>query len=142
MAKRSGKIAVYLVAANNPLQTLRDIRNHVSYGDYLREKTIWGERAHFCELLLSEEIGLIEGVREIVSRSERLGLIDERNAKLLQQIDLQSKHFPLGDSRAQYKGSQLQVLDAERQKFESDSRDSILECCRQILAISRAAQQS
>ena len=112
----------------------------MSYGDYLREKTIGGERAQVCELLLKAEIGLIEGVREIVSKCQRLGLIDNRSVQLLQRIDLQSKHFPLGESRKQFTGSQWQALDEERRQFENDSRDSIFECCRQILELLRVAQ--
>lgn len=105
----------------------------MSYGDYLREKNVNEERARVCELLLSEEIGLVEGVRRIVERSRFLGFVFDDNIRFLEQIDLQSEHFPLGDSRKQYDDTRLKALDKERQQFESDNRDTVHECCRQIL---------
>ncbi len=105
----------------------------MSHGDYLREKNVNEERARVCELLLSEEIGLVEGVRRIVERSQFLGFTFDDNIKFLEQIDFQSKRFPLGESREQFDDAKLRALDIERQQFESDNRDAVYECCRQIL---------
>lgn len=113
----------------------------MSYGDYLREKTISEERAQACKLLLRDEVGLVEGVRNIVSRTRLLGFVSDSIDQVIEQIDLQSKHLPLGECRKKYSDSELRSLDKERQIFERDHRDSVNECCRQILERTRVVHQ-
>ena len=105
----------------------------MNYGDWFREKTVYGERAQVCEQVLSQQLGLVEGVRKIVERTQFLGFATDNIEQALEQIDLQSKHFPLGECRDDYSDSELQSLDKERQRFESDHRDAVVEYCQQLL---------
>ncbi len=113
----------------------------MNYCDWLREKTINEERVRACERLLSGETELVEGVRNIVSRTRLLGFGTDRFDRLLEQIDHQSEHFPLGESRKDYSHRELRRLDEERQQFERDHRESVSECCRQILERTRVVHE-
>lgn len=104
----------------------------MSIGDYQRERALAWECASVCDQVLKDDIGLVEGVREIVDLQRRLQSVVEGPLANLVGFKSATDVFPIGEARDSWSKDSLESLDRQRMAYESASRDTVIESCRQI----------
>jgi len=86
-----------------------------------------------AQLIIDGDLDIIEGLRLILSLSNRAGIQD--NDILLPIIGFvsQTDYFPIGEARDQCDPEYLQKLDKEKTEFIKDFKSSIVDTCIQIV---------
>lgn len=86
-----------------------------------------------CQSVIEGDIGLVEGIRIVVSLSFDLGCEDEQPFLVFRGIESSSDHFPIGQPRASWHKDALAREDARRVEFERGLRDEIVANCKEII---------
>ena len=91
---------------------------------------------HAAHAILAEEVGLIEGVRDLTSIG--YGLVrdfwDDPDFSVLAAVNSETDDLPVGQERGHWDPAALAVKDREIANYESIVRDAVLTACRSICA--------
>ena len=98
-----------------------------------RETALKSQCTEVCQAIIDESIGIVEGVRSLVSLSFSLECEDEQPFLGFRGIDSQSDHFPLGELREHWDKNSLAREDANRLEFERDFKEEVIADCREII---------
>ena len=101
--------------------------------DLERQSKLRTQCIDVCQSVIAGKIGLVEGVRSLVSLSFDLGCEDEQPFLGFRGIDSQSDHFPLGEFRDSWNKDALAREDAKRIDIEGDFRDQVVADCKEII---------
>ena len=94
--------------------------------DLERQSALRMQCTDICRSVIRGKIGLIEGIRSLVSLSFDLGCENEQPFLGFRGIDSQSDHFTLGESLASWNKDALAREDAKRVEFERDFREKVV----------------
>lgn len=83
--------------------------------------------------MLDGQMNLIEGVRKICSLRFTVDDPDNDVFIPIRAIESETDHFPLGEVRSQCASDYLQKIDVEMQSYLSDTRQDILDACKEII---------
>lgn len=83
--------------------------------------------------MLAGSINLVEGMRRICAL--RFAIEDSENAVFLtiRAMESETDSFPLGAMRSNCSEDYLKRADAEMESYLADTRDDILQACREIV---------
>jgi hypothetical protein len=83
--------------------------------------------------ILSGEIGIIAGARQINGWRFDVGAEHDPDFLLFVGLDSETDHLPVGESREHWSAEALQAKDAEIARCESFYRTRALEACRRLI---------
>jgi hypothetical protein len=83
--------------------------------------------------MISSEVNLIEGSREISRLRYDAGNPDDELYLVFRGVDSETDHLPLGEVRKRASQKHLRRADAEMDAYISAARDGILAACWKII---------
>jgi len=83
--------------------------------------------------MLSGELGLIAGARELSGLGHSVGAGHDPDFTFFVGIDSESDHLPIGEVRQHWNPEAMRVKDAEVAKFEAFYRERAFETCRRLI---------
>ncbi len=83
--------------------------------------------------ILREELGVIEGVRQLTRHLNRNENLEDEDILSLIGVDSQSDHLPIGDVRKHWDPKALEEKDQEIAEFEADFKDTVFETCKRLI---------
>lgn len=91
--------------------------------------------ANIARAMLRNEIGLLEGCRQLASVSRRLPALEASDPDVLTfvGVDSESDDIPLGSVRTRWAAEALAEKDNQRDEYLSRARESIEQACRAIV---------
>lgn len=101
--------------------------------DLERQSALRSQCSEVCQSVVVGKIGLVEGIRSLVSLSFELECEDEEPFLSFRGIDSQSDHFPLGECRNLWDNEALAREDASRVMFERDFMEKVVADCNEII---------
>ena len=104
----------------------------MTHEDYINQLRV--KQVEIACGMLDGEVGIIEGVRQLVAIQNQFATSDDDDSLLLRGIESESDNFPLDDSRKYWNDAALKVEDTKIREFESSFRDQVLDICRRINA--------
>lgn len=86
-----------------------------------------------CHKVINEEIGIIEGCRELVSLRGQYNLEEDELFDPIVGVDSETDDYPLGDVRELFSKDYLDRLDREVGGYILKVRLSVIEDCRNLI---------
>ena len=101
--------------------------------DLERRSALASQCIKTCKGIIDGNVGLVEGVRKLVSLGFKLECENDQPFLSFSGIDSQSDHYPLGEFRETWEADALAREDADRLEFERDFKDAVIADCHELI---------
>ena len=99
------------------------------------EKSRKSELVGVAEDMLQGKVHLIEGCRRLCILRDQIEDAENRVFLVIEGIESETDHFPLGKLRNQCAPEYLKRMDEEMDQYLSVAREDILKACRDIIGV-------
>lgn len=83
--------------------------------------------------ILKEELGIIEGVRQLTRHLNRNENLEDQDVLFLIGTDSESDHLPVGHARKHWDPKALKEKDREIAEFEADCKNEVFAICKRLI---------
>ncbi len=85
--------------------------------------------------MLDGEVNLLVGCRAIYRLQDEIDFPKNKAFALIEAIESETDHFPLGEMRIHCAPDYLERIDGEMERYLADAKEDILEACREIIRL-------
>lgn len=103
----------------------------MTHEEYVAKQRI--KAVEVASKILDGKIGLIEGVRRLVSFQNEIGSANDEEFLVLKGIESETDDFPIGEARQNWSEAILKDKDAEIEEYEDQVRASVVDACRRFI---------
>ena len=93
------------------------------------------ELINMLNLIISEKINMLEGVRNVVHLRHNIDLTDKEIFNYFVAIDSETDHIPLGKVREHWNKDSLENIDVEMNEYIEDSIEDTKRVCVELIEL-------
>ncbi len=103
----------------------------MTHEEYVARQRI--KAVEIASKILDGQIGLIEGVRKLVSLQNEIGNSNDEEFLVFKGVESETDTFPIGDARKNWSEAVLEEKDAEAEEYEGQVREAVAKACRRFI---------
>lgn len=103
----------------------------MTHEDYMAKQRF--KAVEVASKILDRKIGLIEGVRKLVSLQNEMGSANDEDFLVFKGIESETDELPIGEARRNWNEAALKDKDAEIEEYEDKVRTSVFDACRRFI---------
>lgn len=92
-----------------------------------------GKVIAICEVILSEEIGIISGSRKLKGLSRLISDDHDEDFMIFIAVDSETDHLPVDWERKNWSIEALQRKDLEIEEYEKDFKEIVFSACKKLM---------